>query len=99
LLKLPPLGLGVAEANGHAMVVRRLNPDEDKLDWSQVPKKELTEIVAYLGTLLGRAHRRGQTQLPKQPWSDASLKQLYQTSVELAAKHEGLYLAFCDLTR
>ena len=40
-------------------LVRRLTPQEDKLSLARLKAEELAGLAAYLGALLGVAHRRG----------------------------------------
>lgn len=95
----PPRMVGATRLRGASMFVRRLAPQEDKLDLTQLAPSELEPLVRHLGWLLGRAHRRGATRPPKEPWTVAERKGLLDRAVTLAGAHEAMYLAYCDLVR
>jgi uncharacterized protein (DUF2252 family) len=95
----PPRMLGVTRLRGESMIVRRLSPQEDKLDLTKLPADDLEPLARYLGALLGAAHRRGAQRPPKKPWSDADRAGIIERAVALAGMHEATYLAYCDLLR
>ena len=80
------------------MFARRLAPQEDKLDLVRIAPAELGAIAAYLGSLLGRAHRRGATKMPRRPWTREEQDALLDRALCMAGIHEAAYLAMCKLT-
>ena len=95
----PPRLAGTTKLLGMPMLVRRLTPQEDKLDLANIPSAELEALARYLGALTGRAHRRGATKLPKASWKDSDLSRILEHSIRLAGIHEATYLAIADATR
>jgi predicted amidophosphoribosyltransferase len=81
------------------MFVRRLTPQEDKLDWTRLGAADLDPVARHLGALLGAAHRRGATRRPKQPWTEEDRRRLLARAIALAGMHEAMYVAYCDLVR
>jgi uncharacterized protein (DUF2252 family) len=98
-LRRPPRMVGTARLRRESMFVRRLMPQEDKLDFAQLPGEELEPLVRYLGGLLGAAHRRGATRAPDAPWSEKDRARMLRGAVALAGVHEAMYLAYCKLVR
>jgi hypothetical protein len=80
------------------MFTRRLAPQEDKLDLVRIPPAELGPIAAYLGSLLGRAHRRGARKMPAKAWTRAEQNALLDRAVAISGIHEAAYLTMCKLT-
>ena len=78
------------------MFVRRLLPQEDKLDLTHLRAEELPELARYLGALLGSAHRRGARRLPEVSWTAAEQAQLTEHAIVIAGLHEASYLALCQ---
>jgi uncharacterized protein (DUF2252 family) len=93
-----PRMTGTTKLNGLSMFVRRLAPQEDKLDLVRIAPAELGAIAAFLGSVLGRAHRRGATNAPAKPWTRLELDDLLERAVAMAGIHEAAYLAMCKLT-
>jgi uncharacterized protein (DUF2252 family) len=91
----PPRMAGTTKLDGLSMFARRLAPQEDKLDMVSIAPAELGAIAAYLGSLLGRAHRRGATKVPANPWTRAEQDALLNRAVIMAGIHEAAYLAMC----
>ncbi|WP_394840175.1 DUF2252 domain-containing protein [Pendulispora rubella] len=81
-----------------SMLVRRLAPQEDKLDLGHVPDADLLPLARYLGGLTGAAHRRGAQSKPRRPWSSADCTRLLFRAFALAGLHEAIYLAYSRLT-
>ena len=79
------------------MLVRRLSPQEDKLDWATLAADDLEPLARHLGALLGAAHRRGAKRAPKKPWDERERAALLSRSMALAGAHEAMYLAYCRL--
>ena len=98
-LRYPPRLLGTTALGGRPMVVRRLAPQEDKLDAAAVDGDTLPGVASYCGALLGDAHRRGAVELPRRPWTDAHRAALLRAAVGCAALHAAAWLAYFDLTR
>lgn len=98
-LKDVPRALGRAKLRGLPMLVRRLTPQEDKLDLLHIPKDELVPLAKLLGALIGRAHARGATKKPKKAWSATDVRHVLDSAVRLAGIHEATYLAFCQLAK
>jgi uncharacterized protein (DUF2252 family) len=97
-LEHPPRMIGVTRLGGTPMFVRRLAPQEDKLDLTRIDAEDLAPLARYLGALVGAAHRRGATDKPKKPWSDKDRTRLVDRAIALAGIHEATYLALCRLT-
>ncbi len=95
----PPRMIGTTTLLGKSMLVRRLSPQEDKLDLSHLANAELDGLADYLGALTGAAHRRGASKMPKAPWSDEEREQIVDNAILLAGIHEAAYLAWCRITR
>jgi uncharacterized protein (DUF2252 family) len=98
-LARPPRMIGSTRLRGTSMLVRRLAPQEDKLDLSRIAMTDLVPLAEYLGTLLGAAHRRGGVRVPKTPWNAKDRGRLLERAVLLAGIHEAMYLAYCNLVR
>ncbi len=94
----PPRMLGTSRLGEHEVLVRRLTPQEDKLSLAQLKPAELGALSAYLGALLGDAHRRGRD-AAYGPWSEAEREGIVERAVTLAGIHEATYLELCRMTR
>jgi len=95
----PPRMIGTTRLRGSSMFVRRLAPQEDKLDWTTLREADLEPLARHLGALLGAAHRRGAKRIPDKPWTDAARAHLLASAISLAGIHEAMYLAYCELVR
>lgn len=95
----PPRLVGTTELGGRSMFVRKLTPQEDKLDLSHVRGQDLRTLATYGGLLLGRAHARGATKPARRPWSEADKVEMLGRVIAMATAHEGAYLALCDAIR
>jgi uncharacterized protein (DUF2252 family) len=95
----PPRMIGTTKLRGQSMFVRRLAPQEDKLDWTKLHEGDLDPLARHLGALLGGAHRRGAKRIPKTPWRERDRARLIGQAISLAGIHEAMYLAYCDLVR
>ena len=98
LLRRPPVMLGTLRALGHGLVVRRLTPQEDRLDWAAMSAAHRPACLAYLGALTGAAHRRG-ARRRLGPLRDPDARRLLDGAVELAGLHEATALAHAALSR
>jgi uncharacterized protein (DUF2252 family) len=94
-----PKMVGTTHLNGISMLVRRLSPQEDKLDLTRLKHEALGELVEHLGGLLGRGHLRGARQIPGEAWTEAEQAQLIDQAITLSGLHEGVYLALCRLMK
>ncbi len=95
----PPRMIGATKLRGDSMFVRRLMPQEDKLDLGKLPSSDLEPLARHLGALLGAAHRRGAKRLPSRPWKASEHAGFLARAVALAGAHESMYLAYCDQVR
>jgi len=91
----PPRMLGTTELDDFSLFVRRLLPQEDKLDLSRLQPEELPELARHLGALLGAAHRRGAVRTPSAFWTAAEQALLTEHAIVIAGLHEAAYLALC----
>jgi uncharacterized protein (DUF2252 family) len=98
-LEHPPRMIGVTKLAGTPMFVRRLAPQEDKLDLTRIDAEDLGPLARYLGALVGAAHRRGAMKRPKKPWSAKDRTRLVDRAIALAGVHEATYLSLCKLAR
>jgi uncharacterized protein (DUF2252 family) len=94
----PPRMLGSTELDDFSLFVRRLLPQEDKLDLTRLRPEELPELARYLGALLGSAHRRGATRAPPALWTAIEQARLTEHAIVIAGLHEAAYLALCKAT-
>jgi hypothetical protein len=88
---------GATRLRGASMFVRRLAPQEDKLDLTKLDSDDLEPLARHLGALLGAAHRRGAQRTPKKPWSPRDRAVVLAHAIALAGVHEAMYLAYCAL--
>ncbi len=94
----PPRMLGSTELDDFSLFVRRLLPQEDKLDLTRLRPEELPDLARYLGALLGWVHRRGATRMPTSAWTTAEQARLTEHAIVIAGLHEAAYLALCKAT-
>ncbi len=94
-LKHPPRMIGTTELDGKSLFVRRLSPQEDKLDLTHMKAEELPALARYLGALLGRVHARGAKTPPAASWTQPELQTLIDHAIAVAGLHESAYLAMC----
>jgi uncharacterized protein (DUF2252 family) len=95
----PPLLLGTTSLGDLSLFVRRLSPQEDKLDLGSIRDADLDPLAKYLGALVGRAHMRAATKLPKQAWSEGDCATVLDHAIAIAGIHEATYLALCKIAR
>jgi len=95
----PPRMIGTTHLRKSSMFVRRLAPQEDKLDWTVLRAEDLEPLARHLGALLGAAHRRGTKRIPGEPWSDEDRARILAHAISFAGMHEAMYLAYCELVR
>jgi uncharacterized protein (DUF2252 family) len=94
-LPYPPRFAGSTVLAGRSMLVRKLTPQEDKLDLLTLEPGDWNQIADYLGALAGAAHRRGATRRPARRWTESDLARLLENAIWLAGIHESAYLAYC----
>lgn len=97
LLGRPPFRLAPlpATAERPSFVGRRLRPEEDKLDLDrEALGAAFPDLARIIAGLLGRAHRLGATELPARPWAEQACRGIVDRAIELAALHEGAWLAY-----
>jgi uncharacterized protein (DUF2252 family) len=103
LCAAPPRYLAPIEVDSLSLVGRRLFPQEDKLDLSELRAgAQLEEIVAYIGHVVGRGHARGVAALggaAPPPWTAAEVDAVVDHAVVLAGLLEGVYLAWVRRSR
>ena len=81
-----------------SMFVRKLSPQEDKLNLRRLKGPDLPSLATYLGALLGSAHARAATKVPKR-WAAADLATIRAHAITLAGLHEAIYLDLCERMR
>jgi uncharacterized protein (DUF2252 family) len=97
-LEAPPLRIGATRLDGKSMFVRRLAPQEDRVNTRGMDFGALSKLTSYFAALTGAAHRRGAKD-PRQPrWSRAEGGRLLDSALVLAGIHEGAYSAYCRLS-
>jgi sulfur relay (sulfurtransferase) complex TusBCD TusD component (DsrE family) len=97
-LEHPPRMLGSTRIGSTSLFVRRLAPQEDKLDLSKASVADLGEVAAFVGACAGAGHARGATRAPKRAWTDGECEELLSHAIELAGIHEAAYLAYSRIT-
>ncbi len=92
----PPTLLGETTLGKTSMFVRKLMPQEDKVDFSQLAAEDIAPLGRYMGALTGHAHARGAKKMPRSAWSRADREHVIRNAIELAGMHEGAYLAIAE---
>jgi len=95
----PPRMIGTTTLRGLSMFVRRLAPQEDKMDLTKLQAADMKPLARHLGAVLGAAHRRGAKRIPKKAWCEEDRARLLERAIALAGMHEAMYLAYCQLVR
>lgn len=98
-LARPPRMLGTTKLGARRLLVKRLAPQEDKLDLRSLAEAELAPLAAHLGAVAAAAHRRGATQPLDRPWRAREADALVDHAIELAGLHEAAHLAYFHLDR
>jgi uncharacterized protein (DUF2252 family) len=90
---------------GKPVVLRELMPQDLKIEVERLNDRDATELAAYLGAIVGRAHARQMDRDTRANWrrelavaSNAKLEApswLWSAVVELVAIHEAAYLEHC----
>ena len=82
------------------MFVRRLMPQEDKLDLGKLADADLEPLARHLGALLGRgASPRREAVAPPALERRTIARASLARAIALAGVHEAMYLAYCDQVR
>ena len=79
------------------MLVRRLTPQEDKLDVAELTRDAFVALVPYLGSLLGAAHARSAEKTPKvtaRAHRRVDQTDLADRAIVIAGLHETAFLAY-----
>jgi len=90
----PPRMLGTTQLGTLSMLVRRLSPQEDKLDPTESDFAELDELAHYIGWLAGRMHRGSAIGSLGRTWPAAELRAMLERAIMLAGIHESAHLAY-----
>jgi uncharacterized protein (DUF2252 family) len=98
-LEHPPRMLGTTSIGTIDLLVRRLTPQEDKLNLSQLKTDTLKPLAGYLGALLATAHVRGAERAARTAWTSSDRFELLERAVALAGLYEATYLELCLLAR
>lgn len=98
-LARPPRMIGTTTLDGRSLLVRKLSPQEDKLNLRRLRGADLPALATYLGALLGAAHARAATKPPRARWTAADLGAVRDRAIALAGMHEAIYLALCERMR
>jgi uncharacterized protein (DUF2252 family) len=92
----PPTLLGQTKLGNQSMFVRKLMPQEDKVDFARLSPEEIAPLAAYLGALTGKAHARGAKKMPKRAWDKGEREHIMHNAIELAGMHEGAYVGLAE---
>jgi hypothetical protein len=96
-LKELPAMLGTARVGKHELLVRRLTPQEDHLDWAGIPTHQRDATLEYVGWVAGSTHRRSADgRLGRLSRGEA--RALLLGAIELAGLHEAVALSHCVLS-
>lgn len=103
LIETPPklLAAIVLPAKKISMIGRQLAPQEDKLELARIPQatKELPDIAAKVGHLLGRAHAHADGGVVKSAaWSDGEAALVVDRALAFAGLYESTYLAYARVS-
>ncbi|HTS80759.1 MAG TPA: DUF2252 family protein [Myxococcaceae bacterium] len=93
LLRHPPTMLGAVRVLGHGLLVRRLTPQEDRLDWETLSETQRAPTLGFLGALTAAAHRRG-ARAKLRRLEGRQGRRLLRSAAELAGLHEAAALAY-----
>ena len=98
-LDVPLQKIGTTLLDGKSMFVRRLTPQEDRVNTRGMDFRGLAELAAYFAALTGAAHRRGSTRPPQPRWGRAESGRVLDSALVVAGIHESAYSAYCYLTQ
>jgi uncharacterized protein (DUF2252 family) len=99
LIESPPKLLAAIPIAGKnfSMIGRQLTPQEDKLELARIPaaSKELPDIAAKVGHILGRAHARADGTAPRNDtWSEDQASLLVDRALIMGGLYESVYLTY-----
>lgn len=97
-LEQPPKLSGMSRLWGRSMLVRRLTPQEDRIDFSQINKRSWSDVIRFLAALSARAHRRGSKE-GRCKWTDAECETFISQAFHLAGLHDSVYVAYKSQTK
>lgn len=95
LASFPSRQVGASWLGTLPMLVRRLAPQEDKLDLARLADFTLPALVRSLGAAVGEAHVRAAGKLLP-AWSAAARERMVDRALAMAGLHESVYLAWCQ---
>jgi hypothetical protein len=91
---------GLAWIGRAPCIVRRLAPQEDRLDLAHASPTDLEHVVRHLGMLVGSAHRHGGVgAAPRSAWSSDRRRAILHAAADMAEIHLGVFEAFCKLVK
>jgi len=96
-----PRMIGTTRLGTQSLFVRRLEPQEDKLDLKHLQADDLAPVGRYLGGLAAVAHLRGALRRAprlRSGWTATMANRLMESAIILAGLHEAAYLHYCRLT-
>jgi uncharacterized protein (DUF2252 family) len=91
----PPRMTGKTDVGGRSMLVRRLTPEEDRLDLGALPGHKREAVLFFLGALVGALHRRSARQAS--PWKPKKARVLLDNAITLAGIHEAAAVHYASL--
>jgi uncharacterized protein (DUF2252 family) len=99
----PPRLLGTSSIKGVPLFVRRLMPQEDKLDLTHLDDGDLEPLARFLGALVATSHlhgakaEKGTGSAKVKKWKKSEREALIDHTIVLAGIHEAVYLAYCKM--
>jgi uncharacterized protein (DUF2252 family) len=94
-LEHPPRMAGETDVGGHSMLVRRLTPQEDRLDLTALSGRKREAALFYLGALAGALHRRAAKHAT--PWRAKKARLLLENAITIAGLHEAAAVHYAAL--
>jgi uncharacterized protein (DUF2252 family) len=94
LLPQPPRMMSVTKLGSSSMLVKKLSPQDDKLNLRRLRLEDVPPLASHLGALLGAAHARAKKSAGR-AWTRDDREDLIARAIELAGIHEAVYLACC----
>ena len=92
--------IGTTKLRGSSMFVRRLAPQEDKLDWTTLRDGGPRAARPSPGRAAGRRAPPGREAGAEEALEPRpSARALLAGAISLAGIHEAMYLAYCELVR
>jgi uncharacterized protein (DUF2252 family) len=93
----PPSLAGSTDFGRRSMLVRRLTPQEDRLDLGSLPPGKRESALFYFGALSGALHRRGAKDGPS--WKAKKARVLIVNAMALAGLHEAAAVHYAMIAR